>query len=176
MCGRSGKVCWRNCALCMFQLCMWPVCLQCTFAFVYVCGIVLTYSSEDPRRDVIIEDLPAGFTQSTWPHRRWWKWIKDWGESCFKKAFRAPPFLNYLHNGLLILSPPLLHSELFISFLSPLHTSELHSIIFILPRAFISDQIAFILSICCCWIHPVLPPCPSYLKEKKNCPFAFISA
>lgn len=38
-----------------------------------------------------------------------------------------PPFLNYLHNGLLIQNPPSLHSKLFISFLSPLHTSHSHT-------------------------------------------------
>lgn len=126
MCGRSGKKCVD---VIVHSLCLRCVCCRCAFgAHLSLCMRVAlslcAYASEDPRRDVIIEGLPAGFTQSMWPHRRWWKWIKDWGESCFKKAFRAPPFLNYPHNGLLILIPPSPHSELFISFLSPLHTSQ----------------------------------------------------
>lgn len=46
------------------------------------------------------------------------------GRAALKRLLELPPFLNYPHNGLLILSPPSLHSELFISFLSPLHTSQ----------------------------------------------------
>lgn len=124
MCDRSAYV---KC-ICAFgghlSMCVF-VCV-CMAVCVCVWRIVPlhVYVSEDHRRDVIIEGPPADFTQSTWPPRRWWKWIKDWGESWFKKAFRAPPFLNYPHNGLLILSPPSPHSELFISFLFPLHTSQ----------------------------------------------------
>ena len=89
---------------------------------------------EDHRQDAVIEGPPADFTQSTWPHWRWWKWIKDWRESFFLlfKGFQRPPYLNYPHIGLLIAHPPPPHRTLFLFPFSPppLSTSQSHAALY----------------------------------------------
>lgn len=64
------------------------------------------------------------------------------------------------------------HPPYFLSF-PPFYITEPHSIIFILPCAFISDQISLIalpFSLSSSGIHPALHPCPSYfLKPTALC-------
>lgn len=83
-------------SLCSFQVyipAIWQVCL-CAYFPLWVCANVCVHLCvcvsvhEVHRQDAIIEGPPADFTQSTWPHWRWWKWIKDWRESWFEKAFQ----------------------------------------------------------------------------------------
>ena len=96
------------------------------------------------------------------------------GELVLKRLSKSPPpYLNYPHNGLLILYPPSLQFTLFISFLCLLSTSQSCVVLYSyysVPSYLHIKSDCFPLSLTFPGIYPALHPCPSYfLKPTALC-------